>query len=47
MTFKAPHVSFVSFAVEISPTDTADVMVVEFRRIAISGGEKCGHHLRA
>jgi hypothetical protein len=29
MAFKAPHVSFVSFAVEITPTDTTDVMVVE------------------
>lgn len=29
MAFKAPHVSFVSFAVEITPTETADVMVVE------------------
>jgi hypothetical protein len=29
MAFKAPHVSFVSFAVEITPADTTDVMVVE------------------
>jgi hypothetical protein len=29
MAFKSPHVFFVSFAVEITPTDTSDVMVVE------------------
>jgi hypothetical protein len=29
MAFKAPYVSFVSFAVEITPTATVDVMVVE------------------
>ena len=29
MAFKAPHASFVSFAVEITPTASADVMVVE------------------
>ena len=29
MAFNAPHVSFVSFAVEITPTASTDVMVVE------------------
>ena len=29
MAFKSPHVSLVSFAIEITPAGTADVMVVE------------------
>ena len=29
MTFTGPNVSFVSFAVEITPTGTTDIMVVE------------------
>ncbi|WP_065756942.1 hypothetical protein [Bradyrhizobium paxllaeri] len=29
MAFKSPHVSFVSFAIEVTPTDTTDVMVIE------------------
>jgi hypothetical protein len=29
MAFKSPHVSLVSFAIEITPTGTAAVMVVE------------------
>jgi hypothetical protein len=29
MPFKAPHVSFVSFAVEILPTEIVHVMIVE------------------
>lgn len=29
MAFKCQHVSFVSFAIEITPAGTADVMVVE------------------
>jgi hypothetical protein len=29
MAFKGPHVQFVSFAIEVTPTDIADVMVIE------------------
>lgn len=29
MPFKSPHVRFVSFAIEITPAGTANVMVVE------------------
>lgn len=29
MPFKAPHVSFVSFAVDISPSGSTSVMIVE------------------
>lgn len=45
MVFKAPHVSFVSFAIEITPTGTVEVMVVETdlhlnsRHPAYNGGE--------
>jgi len=29
MPFKAPHVSFVSFAIEVSPSGSAQVMILE------------------
>ena len=29
MAFKSPHVSFVSFAIDITPAGTTDVMILE------------------